>query len=188
MPDIAIRPAWPDDLPQIASIYDHYVRSTTVTLEETPPDHAGWSKRYWSLAERGLPFFVAELNGRVAGYAYCAPWKARSAYRYCVEESIYLAPWATGRRTGGVLLDRTLEECARIGMREVIAVLTMAPDAVDSNSFRLHRSRGFDVAGRLSGVGVKHGTTVDTVIMQRTLSEGFDTNRAESIDRPRVHA
>jgi len=170
MPEVVVRPAWPADLVDIASIYGHYVSATTVTLDETPPDGVAWRHRYWSLAERGLPFLVAEADGRVAGYAYCAPWKTRSAYRYCVEESIYLAPWATGRRIGGALLDRTLDECARIGIREVIAVLTSETGAPESSSFHLHRSRRFEVAGRLKGVGFKNATPIDTVIMQRALT------------------
>ncbi|WP_430333428.1 N-acetyltransferase family protein [Rhodococcus sp. ACT016] len=171
MPEATVRPAWPADLADIASIYRHYVNTTTVTLDETPPDHAAWSSRYWSLAGRGLPFLVAETDGRIAGYSYCAPWKTRSAYRYCVEESIYLAPWATGRRIGGALLDRTLDECTRIGIREVIAVLTSETGAPESSSFHLHRSRGFEVAGRLKGVGFKNASTIDTVIMQCALAD-----------------
>ena len=170
MSENAVRPAWPADLADIASIYSHYVTTTTVTLDETPPDRGAWSSKYWTLAERGLPFLVAEVDGRIAGYSYCAPWKARSAYRYCVEESIYLAPWATGRRLGGTLLDHTLDECARRGIREVIAVLTSETDAPESSSLHLHRSRGFVVAGRMSGVGFKHETPVDTILMQRALS------------------
>ncbi|GAB2628919.1 N-acetyltransferase family protein [Prescottella soli] len=171
MPEATVRPAWPADLVDIASIYGHYVDATTVTLDETPPDSVAWSNRYWSLAERGLPFLVAETDGRIAGYAYCSPWKTRSAYRYCVEESIYLAPWATGRRIGGALLDHTLDECARVGIRDVIAVLTSETGAPESSSFHLHRSRRFEVAGRLKGVGYKNATSIDTVIMQRALAD-----------------
>nr|WP_254622593.1 hypothetical protein [Rhodococcus sp. W8901] len=100
-----------------------------------------------------------------------APWKTRSGYRYCVEESIYLAPWATGRRLGGALLDRTLAECARLGIREVIAVLTSETGAPGSGSYHLHRSREFEVAGRLLDVGFEHETSLDTIIMQRALPD-----------------
>ncbi|WP_410876168.1 GNAT family N-acetyltransferase [Nocardia sp. A7] len=171
MPECIVRPAWPSDLVDVASIYSHYVEQTVLTLEETSPDRAAWGRRYWELAERGLPFLATEVDGRIGGYAYCAPWKTRSAYRYCVEESIYLAPWAAGRGVGGELLDQILGDCGRMGIREVMAVLTSESVEVESDSFHLHSSRKFEFVGRLKRVGHKHGAVLDTVILQRALGD-----------------
>ena len=109
---------------------------------------------------------TATLGDRIAGYAYCAPWKTRPAYRYTVEDSIYLAPDAVGRGIGGLLLDGLLTECTGTGTREVIAVIV---DADGAASMALHRNRGFREAGRLTAVGFKHGRWLDTVLLQRSL-------------------
>ena len=105
-------------------------------------------------------------TGRVAGYAYCAPWKTRPAYRHTVEDSIYVAPDAVGCGIGGRLLDELLTECTRAGVREVIAVIV---DADGAASLALHRNRGFVDAGRLTAVGFKHGRWLDTMLLQRSL-------------------
>ncbi|MYZ37858.1 MULTISPECIES: GNAT family N-acetyltransferase, partial [unclassified Streptomyces] len=119
------------------------------------------------LAGRGLPFLVAEVAGEVAGYAYAAPWRTKPAYRHTVEDTIYLAPGRTGRGLGGALLGALLTGCAEAGIRQVIAVLV---DTGDDASAALHRRFGFIDAGRLTGVGNKHGRRLDTVLMQRELA------------------
>ena len=167
--DIVIRPASPDDLDAIAEIYSHYVRTGVATFELTPPDRSEWPQRLQAVATHGLPFLTAILDGEVAGYAYCTPWKTRPAYRHTVEDSVYVAPHALGRGVGGRLLGALLEGCARSGVREVIAVIV---DADGAASLALHRNRGFVDAGRLSAVGYKHGRWLDTLLLQRSLAGG----------------
>lgn len=162
------RDATPADLPAVAEIYAHYVTGSVATFELQPPDGEEWRRRFGSVTTAGLPFLVAERAGRVAGYAYCAPWKARPAYRQTVEDSIYVAPWAQGRGIGGALLDELLARCAEAGVREVIAVIA---ESGDPASLQLHRRRGFTDAGRLARVGYKHGRWLDTVLLQRSLAQ-----------------
>jgi len=165
--DITIRRTVPDDLDDIGSIYVHHVQTGVATFELIAPDQMEWQQRLQSVTDRGLPFLTATLNGRIAGYAYCAPWKTRPAYRHTVEDSIYLAPDAVGRGIGGRLLDALLTECMAAGIREVIAVIV---DAGGAASIALHRNRGFVDAGRLTAVGFKHGRWLDTVLLQRSLT------------------
>lgn len=169
MSDFAIVNTSPDHLAAIGEIYAHHVRTGVATFEVTPPDEAEWNRRYQAVAEKGLPFLTATLDGRVAGYAYCAPWKPRCAYASTVEDSIYVAPDAVGRGVGGSLLDELLDRCTAIGIREVIAVVA---DADASGSLALHRNRGFVDAGRLRQVGFKHGRWLDTLLLQRSLHSG----------------
>jgi L-amino acid N-acyltransferase YncA len=167
--DFAIANTSPDDLDAIGDIYAHHVRSGVATFELAPPDRAEWDRRLHTVVAGGLPFLTATVNGVVAGYAYCTPWKTRPAYRHTVEDSIYLAPNATGRGVGGRLLDELLAGCAAAGIREVVAVIV---DADASASLALHRNRGFVDAGRLRAVGYKHGRWLDTVLLQRSLTAG----------------
>ncbi len=109
---------------------------------------------------------AATVDGEVVGYGYCAPWKTRPAYRYTAEDSVYLAPRAIGRGIGGQLLDALLTGCVQAGIRQVIAVIV---DTDDPASLALHHNRGFVEAGRLTGVGFKHGRWLDTVLLQRSL-------------------
>jgi L-amino acid N-acyltransferase YncA len=164
--DITIRRTVADDLDDIGRIYAHHVQTGVATFELDAPDQTEWQHRLQSVTDRGLPFLTATLDGRIAGYAYCAPWKTRPAYRHTVEDSIYLAPDAVGRGIGGRLLDVLLTECTGAGVREVIAVIV---DADGAASLALHRNRGFVDAGRLSAVGFKHGRWLDTVLLQRSL-------------------
>ena len=149
----------------IAEIYARYVETSIATFELEVPDEAEWARRFDAIVGAGLPFLVAEFDGKVAGYAYCSPWKTRPAYRQTVEDSIYLAPWAIGKGLGGLLLDALLERCRALGIREVIAVIADTQGA----SPALHRRRGFVDAGRLVDVGFKHGRWLDTLLMQRSL-------------------
>jgi L-amino acid N-acyltransferase YncA len=114
---------------------------------------------------------TATFAGEVAGYGYCAPWKARPAYRHTVEDSVYLAPGAVGMGIGGGLLDTLLSDCASAGVRQVIAVIV---DSYGAASLALHRNRGFLDAGRLTAVGFKHGQWLDTVLLQRSIAEVTD--------------
>ncbi len=165
-----MKTASPEDLPGIGEIYAHYVEHSVATFELSPPDEREWAGRMADVLDAGLPFLVAEHDGRVAGYAYCAPWKPRPAYRGTVENSIYLAPWAIGRGLGGLLLDELLSACGQAGVREVIAVVAVDPDGADPASRGLHERRGFVSAGRLRAVGHKHGRRLDTLLLQRSLA------------------
>ncbi|XVQ09454.1 N-acetyltransferase family protein [Spirillospora sp. CA-255316] len=171
--ETGIRPAAPADLEAVAEIFAHYVLHTTITFEQTPPTLARWRERLAALDGDGLPFLVADVGGEVAGYAYAAPWRPKPAYRHTVEDSIYLAPARTGRGLGGALLDALLAGCARAGVRQVIAVIA---DTGTDASAALHGRHGFVHAGRLTGVGYKHGRWIDTVLMQRTLPSAAGEN------------
>jgi phosphinothricin acetyltransferase len=165
--DPVIRRTVADDLEAIGAIYAHHVRTGVATFELDAPDAAEWRRRFDVVAVCGLPFLTAVVSDRVVGYAYCSPWKTRPAYRHTVEDSIYVAPDATGLGVGGRLLDALLRNCADAGVREVIAVIV---DADGASSLALHRNRGFVDAGRLTKVGFKHGRWLDTVLLQRSLS------------------
>ena len=167
MREQVVRPAVADDLEAIAHIYAHHVRTGVATFEVDPPDSREWRRRFDAVIDSGLPFLAAEVSGVVAGYAYCAQWKSRPAYRRTVEDSVYLAPDAVGRGVGGRLLDALLTGCADAGIRQVIAVIV---DADAGASLALHRNRGFVDAGRLTAVGFKHDRWLDTVLLQRTLT------------------
>ena len=166
---VRVRPASGADLAAVAGILAFYVTNSVATFEEDPPDVPQWHRRLGDLAERKLPFLVAEAGGTVAGYAYASPWRPKSAYRHTVEDSVYLAPGQRGRGLGRLLLESLLTGCADAGVRQVVAVIA---DAGDPASVALHRACGFADAGRLSQVGYKHGRWVDTVLLQRELQPG----------------
>lgn len=162
----SVRRATPDDLSAVAAVYAPYVESSVATFETEPPDAAAWRARFDGVVARGLPFLVAESAGAVVGYAYAGPWKERAAYRQTVENAIYLAPGATGRGVGRLLLEALLAACVEAGVHQVIAVIA---DTGEAASVRLHARCGFREVGRLERVGFKHGRWVDTVLMQRGL-------------------
>jgi phosphinothricin acetyltransferase len=164
-----VRTAVPADVEQIAAIYAHYVTTSVATFEEIPPTAADWRRRLDELAGRNLPFLVAEAGavpGSVGGYAYASPWRPKPAYRHTVEDTVYVSPGQTGCGLGSALLGALLADCERAGARQVIAVIA---DTGSDASAALHRRFGFCQAGRLSGVGRKHGRWIDTVLMQREL-------------------
>jgi L-amino acid N-acyltransferase YncA len=160
-----IAPAEPEDLPGIGKIYAHYVTDSVVTFEEHVPSADDLRRKLDDLRERGLPFLVARDGDRVLGYAHAGPWRPKPAYRYSVEDSIYLAPDATGRGLGKALMQRLLEGCRGY---VVVAVIV---DADGPASVALHRSFGFQDAGRLRNVGYKHDRWLDTVLMQLDLRD-----------------
>jgi L-amino acid N-acyltransferase YncA len=167
--DPVVGPATPADLERVADIFAHYVWNTAVTFEEIPPTVADWRRRLDDLAGLGLPFLVARAGEEVAGYAYAAPWRRKPAYRHTVEDSVYLATGRTGQGLGRRLLGELLTRCGQAGARQVVAVIADA-GADSEASIALHRSFGFAHAGRLTGVGHKHGRWIDTVLMQRDLT------------------
>jgi L-amino acid N-acyltransferase YncA len=165
---LEIREARAADLDAIHTIYAHYVTTSAATFELTPPDRREWDRRFAAIAEQGLPFLVAGHTDGIDGYAYCAPWRPRPAYRRTAEVSVYVAPAAAGHGVGGALLDALLARAGEAGLRELIAVVA---DTGDPASMALHRGRGFAEAGRLAGVGRKHGRWLDTVLLQRRLHD-----------------
>lgn len=162
-----VRPATADDLPVVAAILEPYVRGTAVTFDEQPPGADVWAARLEDLRGRGLPFLVAEVDDDVVGYAYVSAWRPKAAYRHTVESTIYLSPAAHGRGIGTRLLSALLDACSLAGVREVIAVV--ADDPAAAGSLPLHRRLGFEVVGVLRDVGVKHGRSVSTMLLQRSL-------------------
>jgi len=166
-----VRAAVPADAEPVAAIFAHYVATSVATFEEVAPTAADWRQRLGDLTRRSLPFLVAEADadGSVCGFAYASPWRPRPAYRYTVEDTVYLSPGHTGRGIGSALLGGLLAGCAAAGARQVIAVIA---DTGSDASAALHRRFGFTQAGRLSGVGRKHGRWIDTVLMQKDLGAG----------------
>jgi L-amino acid N-acyltransferase YncA len=160
-----IRPATPGDLPAVADIYAHYVRTAVATFEEIPPEPAYWEQR---LADTRLPFLVAAADGEILGYTFAAAWKPRPAYRHTVEDSVYIAPGALGQGLGTVLLGALLDACVRAEVRQVIAVIADG-SGEGRASVALHSRFGFVPVGTLRSVGRKFGRWLDTSLMQRDL-------------------
>ena len=171
-----IRPSTPEDLPAITSIYGWNVTHGTGTFELDPPDEADMTQRRSAVLANGWPWLVAESDGRVMGYAYANLFRPRRAFRFCVEDSIYLAPEATGRGIGRLLLAELLSRCESAGARQMVAVIG---DAANVASIRLHGSMGFESAGLLRSAGWKHGRWLDVVMMQRTLGLGDSGSPAD---------
>jgi L-amino acid N-acyltransferase YncA len=168
----AIRPALEADLPAITAIYQQAVREGTATFELEPPDLAEMTRRYRALLDGGYPYLVAELDGRIAGYAYAGAYRPRPAYRFTVENSIYLDPAFHRRGIGLVLLQRLIAECEVRGFRQMIAVIG---DSANAGSVGVHARCGFEMIGTHPDVGLKFGRWLDTVMMQRDLGEGAAT-------------
>jgi L-amino acid N-acyltransferase YncA len=164
-----IRPATSADSEALAAIYGHHVLHGFGTFEEVPPSPTEMDERRRNVVVHGLPYLVAEDAGRVLGYAYAAPFRARAAYRYTVEDSIYIAPDAQGQGIGRALLSAVLEHCERLGLRQVLAVIG---DSENAGSVGLHRALGFEPAGVGKSVGFKQGRWVDIVWMQKLLNGG----------------
>ncbi len=164
-----IRDSRADDLERIQAIYAHHVLTGTASFEEVPPGLEELASRRDDVLGRGMPYIVAEMEGRVIGYAYAGPYRLRTAYRYTVEDSIYLDPDCMGRGAGRALLSVVIDRCAEAGCRQMVAVIGGNGNAA---SIGLHRSLGFEPAGLLKAVGFKFGHWVDSVLMQRPLGYG----------------
>ena len=171
-PPVAIRPACEADLPAIAAIYDHAVRTGTATFELDPPSLEEMTRRFRVLAEGGYPYLVAIFKGAVVGYAYAGPYRPRPAYRFTVENSVYLDPTAYRRGIGTMLLRALIAACETRGFRQMIAVIG---DSANAASIGVHRAAGFAMVGTFNDVGFKFGRWLDTVLMQRPLGEGAAT-------------
>ncbi|EME68539.1 phosphinothricin N-acetyltransferase [Paramagnetospirillum caucaseum] len=163
---VEIREATDDDMAAVHSIYAFYVSRTAASFEEEVPSAEEMQARRAAVAARGLPFLVAVEEGEVLGYTYAGPFRQRSAYRYTVEDSIYVAPFVVRRGIGRALLAALIERCTALGYRQMIAVIG---DSANQGSIAVHRALGFGQEGVLRGVGLKFGRWVDVVIMHRTL-------------------
>ena len=162
-----VRPAGEADLPAIQSIYAAHVLGGTGSFEEVPPGIDEIRARWRTVVDRGLPYLVAGEAGRVQGFAYAGLFRPRSAYRFTVEDSIYVAPEALGAGVGSLLLGALIGACEERGMRQMIAVIG---DSANTRSIRLHQRHGFVRAGTLVDAGYKFGRWLDAVFMQRTLT------------------
>ncbi len=172
MTGILIRPAGAPDIQAIARIYDHAVRTLTATFEIDPPDEAEMARRQQALIDGGYPYLAAVVDGTVLGYAYAGAYRARPAYRFSVEDSVYVAPQAHRRGIGRALLDRLVVDAEARGFRQMIAVIG---DSAQTASIELHRAAGFRLIGAVENVGFKFDRWLDTVLMQRALGPGATT-------------
>ncbi|CAN7264423.1 GNAT family N-acetyltransferase [Mesorhizobium amorphae] len=170
MSNITIRAASSADLDRITEIYADAVTHGTASYELEPPSRAEMGSRFDTLMAGGFPFLVAEKDGAVLGYAYAGPFRPRPAYRFVVEDSVYVAPEAKGQGVGRLLMDALIGAARVAGFRQIIAVI--GDGHADSASVRLHEKLGFRHSGRLEGSGYKHGRWLDTVFMQLSVNGG----------------
>jgi L-amino acid N-acyltransferase YncA len=172
MSSLEIRPAAAADLPAVTEIYEHAVLYGTATFELIPPDLAEMTRRFGVLMDGGFPYFVAALEGQVIGYAYAGAYRPRPAYRFTVENSVYLQPAIHRRGIGLQLLQRLIAESEARGYRQMIAVIG---DSANAGSIGVHTKCGFRMIGTHPHVGFKFGRWLDTVMMQLALGEGAGT-------------
>lgn len=167
-----LRDAAPADLAAMTGIYRNSVLNGTASYEITPPDQAEMTSRFHAVTEKGYPYIVAEAEDKtLLGYAYASAFRTRPAYRWLVEDSIYLAPDARGKGVGKALLKELLIRCEKLGFRQMAAVIGGASPA----SVAVHKSLGFEMTGTMKGTGFKHGKWLDTVFMQIALGDGTET-------------
>lgn len=171
-PSPGIRDAVLTDTTRIAEIYAHYVRTSVATFEETPPDAVEIAARFHRVSSLGLPWLVIEDAEGVQGYAYAAPFRDRSAYRFTVEDSIYIDADRQRCGYGTRLLTDLIHRCEALGKRQMIAVIGGSQSA---GSINLHSRLGFKTAGTLPSAGFKFGDWADSVLMTRTLGKGGST-------------
>ncbi|HSZ53125.1 MAG TPA: GNAT family N-acetyltransferase [Caulobacteraceae bacterium] len=164
-----LREATLADAPAIAAIYAHHVLHGFGTFEETPPSAEEMAQRMAEVSLRRLPWLAAEEGGVVLGYAYASPFRLRSAYRYTVEDSVYVAADSQGRGVGRSLLRELIARCEALGIRQMLAVIG---DSANAASIALHAAEGFEMSGVTHAVGYKAGRWVDIVSMQRELGLG----------------
>ena len=164
-----VRPAAAQDISAIQSIYAYHVLNGLASFEEEPPPREEMRRRYEDVVGRGLPYFAAEEAGEVVGYGYCTLYRTRSAYRYCLEDSVYVKHGLQGKGIGKAVLAELIARCEALKYRQIIAVIG---DSANAASIAVHASLGFVRAGNLRSAGYKFGRWVDTVLMQRPLGNG----------------
>ncbi len=169
-PSFHLRDATPEAMAEAARIYAHYVQTSVYTFEEVPPTAEEMRARLRQVRQNGLPWRVIEgCDGAVLGYAYAAPFRVRSAYRYTIENSVYVAPDEAQRGAGMALMRDLIRECTALGYRQMMAVIG---DSANEASIRLHTRLGFRTVGHEVAVGLKFGRWLDVVQMQLALGEG----------------
>ncbi len=168
-----LRPSQAADIPAITALYAHHVLHGTGTFELEPPDEADMARRHADVTGKGLPWLVAQDASGVIGYAYANHFRPRRAYRFCLEDSIYLAPAAQGRGVGRLLLAELMARCEALGARQMLAVIG---DAANAGSIGVHRSLGFEHTGVLKASGWKFGRWLDVILMQKALGTGAATD------------
>lgn len=173
---LTIRPSTDADLPAIQAIYAQAVLAGTGTFETEVPSVEDMGRRRAEVLGRSLPWLVAERDGVVLGYAYANYFRPRLAYRFCVEDSIYLSPAAQGQGVGRLLLAELIARCESAGARQMLAVIG---DAANAGSVGVHTALGFQHTGVLKSAGWKFGRWLDVVLMQRTLGQGDSAAAAE---------
>ena len=166
---LVIRIANDADMGAVRGIYAHYVLRSLATFEETPPTLDEMLLRRRASVDLGLPYLVAETGEEILGFAYAAAYRSRPAYRFTVEDSVYVADGLRGRGIGSALLGELVARCEAGPWRQMLAVVG---DSGNSGSIALHRRFGFELAGTLRSVGFKHGRWVETLILQRGLGAG----------------
>ena len=166
-----LRAAEPQDVPAIQAIYAHHVLHGLGTFEEVPPSPAEMAERIAAVVGRDLPWLVAEQDGQVRGYAYAGPFRTRAAYRFTVEDSVYVAEAARGQGLGKALLQAIIAECEGQGLRQMVGVIG---DSGNAASIALHKACGFELRATVPAVGWKFGRWVDVVWMQRALGAGAE--------------
>ena len=164
-----VRAATPADAAAMARIYGHSAVHGFGTFEEAAPSPEEMAARLKAVQDRGMPWVVAEEAGQVLGFAYAAPYRTRSAYRYTAEDSVYVAPEAQGRGVGRAALQAVIVACETMGLRQLVAVIG---DSDNAGSLALHRSLGFEPCGVLPALGFKHERWLDVVLMQKALNGG----------------
>lgn len=169
MPALLIRPSVPDDLPAITAIYADSVRRGSGSFELDPPDEAEMRRRWHDVQARELPWLTALQGVQVVGYAYATPFRPRPAYRFCVENSVYVAESARGHGIARTLLAELMARCEAAGARQMVAVIG---DSANAASIGLHAALGFAHAGRVAAAGWKFERWLDVVLMQRSLGCG----------------
>jgi L-amino acid N-acyltransferase YncA len=169
MSTLIVRASTDADVGRCAEIYGHHVLHGTASFEVDPPGIEEMHKRRASVLELGLPYLVAEADGRVLGYAYASNWRPRPAYAFSVEDSIYVDHAAVGRGVGKALLPVLIRQCTALGKRQMVAVIG---DSAQTPSIRLHQGCGFEMVGTLKSIGFKFGRWLDSVLMQRPLGTG----------------
>ena len=174
---LLIRPSLDADLPAITAVYAWNVEHGTGTFELEAPALADMAARRDDVVSKGLPWLVAERGGQVLGYAYANHFRPRRAYRFCLEDSIYLAEAAQGLGVGKLLLAELLSRCEAQGARQMLAVIG---DSANAGSIGVHRALGFEHTGLLKASGWKFGRWLDVVIMQRSLGLGHSADPADS--------
>jgi len=169
---VQLRPAVPADIPAITAIYALEVRELVNTYEYEVPGEAEMAQRMVDITTRGYPYLVATIDGELAGFAYANSYRARIAYQWTVENSVYVDGRFQGRGIGSALMQALIEECTARGFRQMVAVIG---EPANTASIRLHERFGFELVGVFRGLGRKHGRWLDTVQMQRALGDGANT-------------